>query len=447
VNDGGADPAGSGARELSIHDEISPLRRVLVHRPGDELVRMTQHQLERLLFDDILAPTEAAREHDLMTDILRAAGAEVLDVSDLLLEALERSSDEMREGLIRRVCELAGASELYDELCGWSPAILSKALICGVAWRELSGRPSNLGRIRRELDSEQFSALPPQPNLMFMRDPCITFGDRVLVGRMATDARAREPLLVAYAVELSGSFEPGRLLFDSDDAHRHQAFRCFEGGDVLVLNRRVLLVGCSVRTSAQTIERVAREALFPTFGELERIYAVMMPQQRSVMHLDTILTHIDEQLFLGHAPLLGGDDNRDRRLPVARLSRDAPAELLAGASVLDVLREELSDEVAVVPCGGKDPLHQEREQWTDGANALCVAPGRFILYARNARTIAELRDHGFEETALHMVQPADERRDRTAEGMTRRTVFSFPGFELSRARGGGRCLTMPLARG
>jgi arginine deiminase len=163
------------------------------------------------------------------------------------------------------------------------------------------------------------------------------------------------------------------------------------------------------------------------------------------MHLDTILTHIDRDLFLGHAPMIIGGG--DRALEVARLERDKAPALVKKATVADVLREELGNEVQVVPCGGDDPLQQEREQWTDGANALCMAPGHILLYARNTHTIAALRDHGFEEAAVHVMQPPEVRAQLVADGRARgRTVFSFSGSELSRARGGGRCLTMSLCR-
>jgi arginine deiminase len=214
---------------------------------------------------------------------------------------------------------------------------------------------------------------------------------------------------------------------------------------MLVLSPEVLLIGCSERTTAQTIERLAEESLFPSCPALMRVYVVFMPEQRSVMHLDTVLTQVDRRIFLGHQPLLVGGD--DRALPVACLERGAAARMLDGASVLDTLREALSDDTVLVPCGGHQALHQEREQWTDGANAVTLAPGRIILYARNAYTIAALAEHGFEEVRLHTAQPSEQREQLILEGMQReRAVFSFSGSELSRARGGGRCLTMPLAR-
>jgi arginine deiminase len=426
------------AISIDLCSEIAPLLQVLVHRPGDEVVRMTQHELVELLFDDILSPEEAAREHDLMVEILEGAGAEAVRLGTLLRRALARAPETARRRLIERVCALAGQEEICGLLTGWPAEQLARGLLCGIYWSEVGDEPITLARIRAELRSGQAMALRPLPNVMFLRDPCMAVGDRVVVGRMASAARAREPSLVAFALEHGGAADAPGLVFHADAEGG-----ALEGGDVLVISPELLVIGCSQRTAAHSIEHLAQKALFEALPRLQRIYAVMMPELRTVMHLDTLLTQIDDELFLGHEPLLQGA----RALAVARLERGRPPALVRGASVMDVLREELGADTQLVACGGSDPLHQEREQWTDGANALCLAPGRIILYARNARTIEALHEHGFEETVLHMVQPAEQRRDLIAEGMRRsRTVFSFPGGELSRARGGGRCLTMPLRR-
>lgn len=432
-------------KAIQITSEIAQLNRVMVHRPGREVARMTQHELEDLLFDDILSPALAQREHDLMVEILRGSGAEVLEVRDLLCSALDKAPQEARHELVNRCCAQAGLAGVADVIRDWEPDRLTDALICGLRWKEIAGGPHSLDRLRREQSDDWGLALPPVPNIMFMRDPCMAVGDRVVVGRMATAARAREPLLVSFALVHSGTLPEQRLLFEDIDAHLHSSLRCLEGGDVLVLSESVLFIGCSERTSAQTIERLANEALFDAFPKLERVNVALMPALRSVMHLDTILTHVDGDLFLGHAPMI--IEQGDRGLKVARLERGKAPAFVHGATVADVLREELGDDVRVVPCGGDDPLQQEREQWTDGANALCMAPGHILLYARNTHTIAALRKHGFEETAIHMVQPPEQRAELIAEGRARpRTVFSFAGSELSRARGGGRCLTMSLCR-
>ncbi len=430
--------------QIDIANEIGRLRRVLVHRPGPEIVRMTQHDLDRMLFDDILAPDETATEHDLMCEIMREAGADVHELSDLLHAAVVAAPEDAHRDLITRVTEQAGAPGIADHLAQWPRDRLARSLVQGVYWDDLEGLAPTLARLRADSLGRRF-ALSPVPNLMFMRDPCIAIHDRVVVGRMATAARAREPLLVSYALAHAPSAGVP-LCFESDDGGRAAQYRSLEGGDVLVLSPEAVMIGCSMRTTAQTIQRLGEEALFPLHPRLQRVYAVMMPEARSVMHLDTILTHVDHHLFLGHQPLLMGGSSQPP-LAVARLRRDHGAEAMPGASVLDVLREELGAELELVPCGGDDPLFQEREQWTDGSNAVALGPGHVILYARNTHTIRALERHGFQEVRLSVVQPPDLRRGLMVAGLSRpRTVFSFSGSELSRARGGGRCLTMPLHR-
>ncbi len=403
---------------------------------------MTQHELEHLLFDDILAPAETLREHGLLTEILERSGATVHDFVPLLERALTRSPAEAKHELLRAVCELGGALELYDRLASWPPARLARALVAGIDWSEVDEPKVTLRRMRQRLEGAT-RALAPVPNLMFMRDPCFAVGGRIIVGRMATEARAREPRLVSFALSHSGVVSAPELAFLPTGLAHSPPYQRLEGGDVLVLSPRQLLIGCSQRTSAQTIERLAEEALFPLFPELERLYAVLMPEARTVMHLDTVLTQLDERLFLGYAPLC----TEAEAMPLARLTRDRGVVALRGASVLDVLKDELGADTALVPCGGSERLHQEREQWTDGANAIALAPGHVMLYARNVHTIAALVEHGFTEVAVHLVQPEEQRAELVRTAMTApRAVISFPSGELSRARGGARCLTMPLAR-
>jgi arginine deiminase len=430
---------------IGVFSEIAPLNQVLVHRPGLEIERMTQHELERLLFDDILSPADARREHDLMVEIIRGAGAEVLYLEELLADALGEAPAKEVRALVDEVCTGAGAGELAEILADWPAGQLARGLIGGVHYADLEDAPISLARLRARIYDPSDFALKPQPNLMFMRDPCMSVFDRVVVGSMATAARSREPHLVEFAVNWGGDVQSAGFL-DVSGIEVAPTLRSLEGGDLLVVNEKFLLVGCSERTRAQAIERFCEDELFAAFPDLERVYAVLMPEARSIMHLDTVLTQIDEQLFLGHRPLIAGGSDGPVAA-VARLERRTDPVLLEKATVLDVLREELGD-VKLVSCGGDDPTTQEREQWTDGANAFALAPGRILLYSRNVATVDALQDYGFEPVLLDVALPEELRQARIAEGASKpRTVFCFSGSELSRARGGGRCLTMPLNRG
>ncbi|MFT4627528.1 MAG: arginine deiminase [Myxococcota bacterium] len=427
---------------VRVYDEVSPLRRVLVHRPGGEVARMTQDELHELLFDDILSADVAGSEHDLLSQILASEGAEVLELCDVLRDAVARAPADAREALVACVASSEGRPDLTGPLGELSDAQLAAALIEGLRWSDLPGAPLTAARLHARHDPND-RPLAPLPNLMFTRDPCISVYDQVVLGRMATQARAREPQVVQFALTY-GLDVPVRFLFDQE-VGGHPRLNGLEGGDLLVVDRRFLLIGCSERTTAATVERLARDVLFPAFPELESVYPVLMPAKRSVMHLDTVLTQIDRDLFLGHAPMIVHGEG----IEVLQLRRGTPPKVLTDATVLDVLRAELGDAVTVVPCGGHDPVHQQREQWTDGANAVCLGPGRIVLYARNARTIALLeREHGFTRVALSEELDPEVRQARLVLAREHaRVVYTFTGSELSRARGGARCMTMPLRRG
>lgn len=429
---------------IHVYSEVERLEQVVVHRPGPEISAMTQYELDHLLFDDILSPDVAAQEHELLTEILASEGAHVLEIADLLRRALRAAPEGEVRGLVRRVCDRAGHHALVPSLLELGHDALAKALIEGIQWRALQGPAETLARLFDSGSGRNAWALRPVPNLMFTRDPCIAVYDRVLRSRMATDAREREPLIAHFALQ-HGLGERPSFAFDDDDWERHRAFRRLEGGDLLVLSPSFLMIGCSERTTAQTIQRVAETVLQPAFPHLQRVYAVGMPALRSVMHLDTILTQIDRDLFLGHEPMISGGHG----IEVACLEKGRPPRLLERATVADVLRDELGATVQIVPCGGSDPVHQQREQWTDGANAVCIAPGRIVLYARNVRTTAALCDrHGYREVRLSVTHDSATRTHRLAAARRHdRVVYTFSGSELSRARGGARCMTMPLGRG
>src|SRR5690606_7626271 len=266
---------------------------------------------------------------------------------DLVAAALESTDLEARAELLRPICEAAGVVEIVPHIASWDGVRLARALVAGVYWSELPKVDESLARVRALAFDRREMALGPAPNLMFMRDPCATVYDTVVRGRMATRARLREAPLVATA--LRRHFGAETVIFEEDDAHRHPRYRSVEGGDVLVLSPAVVFIGCSERTTAQSIERLAYECLFPRHPGLGRIYTVLMPEARSVMHLDTILTQVDRKLFLGHAPLISGADG-EPGLQVVRLTRQQPPTLVEGASPLDVLREEFGAEVQCVPC-------------------------------------------------------------------------------------------------
>jgi arginine deiminase len=422
---------------IRVDSEIGRLRRVLVHRPGLEIDRMTPPMMGQLLFDDILDGDEARGEHTDFTAVLSKAGVEVLDAQDLLAAALEDA--DARAHLTRELAEEYGVGRaLLDRLGGLAAGELARTLIEGV--RAELPPP---GRRPRRLFLFDLS---PVPNYFFQRDPQVVLGRRVMISSMATDARERERLLARlifqHHPELSREHE-GLMEIDapSEDGSRwaqHQPYATLEGGDVLVASPRTVVVGASERTNRSGVEELA-EYLRSEATDFRHLILVDLPSRRSYMHLDTVFTFIDRGVCLAYPPVVEPGSPESAHVYHVDLSARALA-----FSVRRSLRHALAEvgqELELVPCGGPELLDQQREQWTDGANAFAVAPGAILLYRRNRKTLEELDRRGWRVLGEEDVLDGGE--EFLGHGPT---VVSIPGYELSRARGGPRCMTMPLER-
>ncbi len=404
---------------------------------------MVPAMMERLLFDDILYGDEAREEHDLFRGVFERAGVEVLEAQDLLAEALAGAG--ARSELL---AELGGELEVpravLERLEGQTAAELAESLVAGL---RVDGSPAG------EPDRPQagrFFELDPLPNYFFQRDPQSVVGDRLLVSSMATGAREREPLLARtifkYHPELSG--EVAGLIGPDEQHHAEKEtepdprvfpFPDIEGGDVLVASREVLLVGLSERTNRRGAEALAEE-LRGLETPLRHLILVELPARRSCMHLDTVFTLIDRDTCLAYLPVIrSGAAESAHAYAVDLGAREL--SFTVRPSLLDAL-VEVGLDLDVVPCGGSgDPIEQQREQWTDGANAFAIEPGVILLYQRNHRTIDELDRLGWR--VVSEVDVAEGREEVVGHG---RTVVTLTGNELSRARGGPRCMTAPLLR-
>jgi arginine deiminase len=263
---------------------------------------------------------------------------------------------------------------------------------------------------------------------------------------MATGAREREPLLARTIFQHHPALAGSAGLFEIDvppsgapQHNPHFPYPNLEGGDVLVVSPEIILVGLSERTNRRGIETLA-EYLRREETSFRHLLMVEMPRRRSYMHLDTVFTLIDRNLCLAYLPVIepGGPE------AAHVYSVDLYAENLTFTlrpSLLDVLKD-LGVELEVVACGGaKEAIDQQREQWTDGANAFALAPGLILLYRRNHKTMEELAGRGWRVLAGEEV--AAGRHDIIGGGPA---VISLWSNELSRARGGPRCMTMPVER-
>jgi arginine deiminase len=425
------------AMTLRLNSEIGKLHSVLVHLPGREIDRMVPSMMKDLLFDDILFGARAREEHRRFQQILRFVAEEVLEVQDLLEEVLQ-DPDRKNAVLTELATELALPPDLVLRLNDLPADRLAAGLIEGFEHPD---------PVISETHASLY-LLPPVPNFFFQRDPAIVVSDKVIRSSMATAARLREPLLSGAVFAHHPRFrrEGDVFWFREFSAEYGRAVSyarmrpTLEGGDVLVLREDVLAIGYSERTEKTTIERLA-EALKREKSAVKRIFVVAIPPERSTMHLDTVFTMISRDECLCYVPMIlpGGAEEADV------YEADLTKREITWTTEKDLLSALKGQKIDLKPiaCGGADPIDQQREQWTDGANAFALAPGILLGYDRNERTAEELSRNGYE-----IVTDDDLLLGRQVLDLKhpKKYAIQISAPELSRARGGPRCMTMPLVR-
>jgi arginine deiminase len=399
----------------AVTSEIGRLRTVLLHRPGIELARLTPQNTQALLFDDILWLERAQEEHDRFADLLRGHGAEVLYVRDLLAETLH--DDAVRAALIDRVVTPAitgrrVAEHLRGELRDCEMDRLLDVLFGGVLRSELPAW--GIDPVFAGLASDSHRAvIKPLPNMMFMRDNAAWLQSGLMFGVLAWPARRPESLIMSTVYRHHPRFTDAGFPVWYGDREFDTYPASIEGGDVLVIDERTVLIGSGERTAPAAAEALARR-LFE-LGAVDRVIVAHFPEERSFMHLDTVFTMIDHDA-LNVFPHVLDDMEVYRVTPGPNGSLDVEPE----PGLVAALEAALGRSLRVVTTGD-DAVGSMREQWDDGNNTLAVAPGVVIAYARNSETNRRLREHGIE-------------------------VLELDASELCRGRGGSRCLTQPIDR-
>ena len=402
---------------INVTSEIGKLKKVMLHRPGVELEHLVPGELERLLFDDIPYLKTARSEHDLFAKILRDNGAEVVYLENLMAEVLKQKPY-LKEIFIRQFIQEGGSTankfsaQLFDFLMNIEDEKeLVLKVMSGVGMNELKSQISS--PLVDLVKTGGRMIMDPIPNLYFTRDPFATIGRGVSLNQMYSKTRRRETIFGQYILENHPDFEGTPFYYK-----RTYPF-AIEGGDILNLSRRVLAVGISQRTTPEANELLAQNLFNAPNCEIETILALDIPSIRAYMHLDTVCTQVDYDKFTIHPGILGSlriyeicRGEGKEALHVTELDNSLPAVLAAHLGL---------DRVTMIHCGGKDRIASEREQWNDGSNTLCIAPGVVVVYDRNYITNRVLEENGVK-------------------------VLEMPSSELSRGRGGPRCMSMPLIR-
>ena len=403
---------------IQVKSEIGRLKKVMLHRPGKELEHLVPGDLERLLFDDIPYLKAAQNEHDLFAGILREQGVEVAYLEDLTAEVLKNNA-ELKEQFIVQFIEEGEVNDtrVKENLASFLMEIpdekeLVMKVMSGVRDEELKIRTK--GPLASLLNTESQFLLDPIPNLYFTRDPFASIGNGVSLNCMYSRTRRRETIFGEYILKYHTEFA-GQTPFYYD---RKQPYS-IEGGDILNISNKILAVGISQRTTPEAIELLAQSIFADENSEKDTILALDIPAMRAYMHLDTVFTQVDYDKFTIHPGIL----RTLRVFEVKKGEKTGELKVTEKAQTLkNILKESLEvDNVTLIHCGGKDMIVSEREQWNDGSNTLCIEPGKVVVYDRNYVTNQILRDNGIE-------------------------VLEMSSSELSRGRGGPRCMSMPLIR-